>query len=69
MSRRGDNLFKRNDLRRALRSAREEGFPVDRFEIGKDGHIIVYGRPEPLAPTANPWDEHLSDDPDQKRPA
>ena len=58
---RGDYLFRRNDLRRALRSARKEGFPIDRFEIDpKDGRIIVYpGKPDALAPDAAiPADDH-----------
>ena len=44
MPKRGDNTFKRSELRRALRSAREEGFAVERFEIDpEDRRIVVYG--------------------------
>jgi hypothetical protein len=44
MARRGNNLFNRNDLRRAIRSAQEMGLSVDRFEIGRDGKIVVHTR-------------------------
>jgi hypothetical protein len=44
MARRGTNLFNRNDLRRAIRSAQEMGLSVDRFEIGRDGKIVVHTR-------------------------
>jgi hypothetical protein len=54
MARRGNNLFNRNDLRRAIRSAQEMGLSVDRFEIGRDGKIVVHTHKG--EPTANPWD-------------
>jgi hypothetical protein len=41
MARRGSNLFNRNDLRRAIRSAQEMGLSVDSVEVGRDGKIIV----------------------------
>jgi len=41
MPRRGTNLFTRNNLRRAIRSAQEMGLSVDSFEIDKDGKIVV----------------------------
>jgi hypothetical protein len=44
MARRGSNLFKRNDLRRAIRGAHEAGLSVDSFEIGKDGKIVIHTR-------------------------
>jgi hypothetical protein len=44
MARRGTNLFKRNDLRRAIRGAHEAGLSVDSFEIGKDGKIVIHTR-------------------------
>jgi hypothetical protein len=34
--------FKRSDLQRAIRAAREENLPLDRIEIDKRGHIIIY---------------------------
>ena len=44
MARRGNNLFNRNDLRRAIRSAQEMGLAVDSFEIDRDGKIVVHTR-------------------------
>ena len=44
MARRGTNLFNRNDLRRAIRSAQEMGLSVDGFEIDRDGKIVVRTR-------------------------
>jgi hypothetical protein len=35
-------LFKRSDMRRAIRSAREAGLPIDRVEIDKTGKITVH---------------------------
>jgi hypothetical protein len=35
-------LFKRADMRRAIRSAREAGLSIDRVEIDKAGRIIVH---------------------------
>ena len=34
--------FKRSDLQRAIRAAREENLPLDRIEIDKRGHIIMH---------------------------
>lgn len=34
-------LFKRTDVRRAIRSVRDLGLPVERVEIGQDGKIVV----------------------------
>jgi len=39
---RSSSLFKRSDMRRAIRSAQEAGLPIDRVEIDKAGKIIVY---------------------------
>jgi hypothetical protein len=70
MARRGNNLFRRNDVRRALRSAQEMGLPVDSFEIGKDGKIVVHIRKgEPEAAERNSWDDVLTDAEDPKRTA
>jgi len=55
MARRGTNLFNRNDLRRAIRSAQEMGLSVDRFEIDPDGKIVVHTR-EGESGEPNPWD-------------
>jgi hypothetical protein len=56
MARRGSNLFNRNDLRRAIRSAQEMGLAVDSFEIDRDGKIVVRTRKGEPGATANPWD-------------
>jgi hypothetical protein len=70
MARRGNNLFKRNDVRRALRSAQEMGLPVDSFEIGKDGKIVVHIRKdEPEGAERNGWDDVLTDAENPKRTA
>ena len=39
---RSPSLFKRADMRRAIRSAQEAGLPIDRVEIDKAGKIIVH---------------------------
>jgi hypothetical protein len=39
---RSSSLFKRSDMRRAIRSAQEAGLPIDRVEIDKAGKIIVH---------------------------
>jgi hypothetical protein len=41
---RGPNAFKHRDVVRALRAARAAGIDVARFEIAKDGTIIVVTR-------------------------
>jgi hypothetical protein len=41
MSRRGENLFKRNDVMRAIKSVQDAGLPVAGVEITcKDGTVI-----------------------------
>jgi len=39
---RSSSLFKRSDMRRAIRSAQEADLPIDRVEIDKAGKIIVH---------------------------
>ena len=39
---RSPSLFKRADMRRAIRSAQEAGLPIDRVEVDKAGKIVVY---------------------------
>jgi hypothetical protein len=34
--------FKRSDLQRAIRAAREENLPLHSIEIDKRGHIIIH---------------------------
>ena len=38
---RGHSTFKQTDLTRALRAARAAGVNVQRFEIDKDGKIVI----------------------------
>jgi hypothetical protein len=44
MGQRGASLFRRNDIRRAIRSAQEMGLAVDGFEIDRDGKIVIHTR-------------------------
>jgi len=69
MARRGTNLFNRNDLRRAIRSAQEMGLSVDSFEIGKDGKIVVHTRKGDEANERNSWDDVVTDAENKKRSA
>jgi hypothetical protein len=66
MGRRSENLFKRNDLMRAVRAARDAGVPVAGVEVVcKDGTTIrVFGgnvaqlqAAQDNAAAAKPWDE------------
>jgi hypothetical protein len=34
--------FRRSDLQRAIRAAREEGLPFDRIEVAKDGGFVIH---------------------------
>ena len=62
---RSRNLFKRNDLRRAVRSAQEAGLTVRRVDVSQEGTIsVIVGEPagnEAAAPSAvgNPWSEAI----------
>jgi hypothetical protein len=59
MARRGTNLFNRNDLRRAIRSAHEMGLAVDSFEIDRDGKIVVRTRKGKPSEPGNDLDNWL----------
>ena len=61
MARRGSNLFNRNDLRRAIRSAQEMGLSVDSFEIGKDGKIVIRTRKGESASGGNDFDQWMAE--------
>jgi hypothetical protein len=67
MARRGTNLFTRNDLRRAIRSAQEMGLSVDSFEIGKDGKIVVHTRKGEATTERNSWDDVVTNAKDPER--
>jgi hypothetical protein len=66
VGRRSENLFKRNDVMRAIRSARDAGVPVAGVEVVcKDGTTIrVFGEnvaqlqaAHETAAAAKPWDD------------
>jgi len=50
--------FKQRDLTRALRAAAKAGQPVQRFEIDREGRIVVFvGKPERREKAGdNEWD-------------
>jgi hypothetical protein len=69
MGRRSENLFKRNDVMRAIKSARDAGVPPAAVEITcKDGTVIKVFGPDATTTSTNPWDEGLKDAADKKRP-
>jgi hypothetical protein len=55
---RAASSFRQSDVTRALRAAKAAGVGVERFEIDRDGKIVVVvdrdGVPE--GELANPWD-------------
>ena len=55
---RGRLGFKQTDLTRALRAASAAGQPVQRFEIDREGKIVViFGKPEQREGLGeNEWD-------------
>jgi hypothetical protein len=55
---RGKLAFKQTDITRALRAASAAGQPVQRFEIDREGKIVVFvGEPEQGQKTGgNEWD-------------
>ena len=56
---RGRLGFKQTDLTRALRAASAAGQPVQRFEIDREGNIVVFvGKPERRDDAeGNEWDK------------
>jgi hypothetical protein len=69
---RRDTTFRKADVMRAIRAAQAVGISDFRIEIDKNGVIaIVPGEPPKDNGTGiiNPWDEVLTDDPNQERPA
>jgi hypothetical protein len=64
--------FKQTDLLRLLRTYQAEGAPQPTVKITKEGDLIAIPSDAPKdngAGIVNPWDEVLTNDPDQKRPA
>jgi hypothetical protein len=57
---RGQSAFKQSDVTRALRAASAAGQPIQRFEIDREGKIVVFvGEPEQRQKAGgNEWD-HL----------
>jgi hypothetical protein len=55
---RGPLAFKQTDITRALRAASAAGQPVQRFEIDREGKIVVFvGKPQqPEEAGDNEWD-------------
>jgi len=56
---RGPLAFKQGDVTRALRAASAAGQPVQRFEINREGKIVVFvGKPEEREGLGdNEWDK------------
>ena len=55
-------IFRQTDLTRALKGARAAGIEIERFEIGKDGKIVVVAQKSPESPrdgedVRNEWDD------------
>jgi hypothetical protein len=55
-------IFRQTDLTRALEGARAAGIEIERFEIDKDGKIVVVAEKSPESPRdgedeRNEWDE------------
>ena len=74
MSHRAQNRFNSREVARALKAARLAGERPERVEIDPaTGRItVIIAQPSEAATSnsnANPWDEVLQNDTDQKRPA
>jgi hypothetical protein len=66
----GPSTFRKRDVRTAVEAVRESGVEVARVEIGRDGKIVVIaGKPVGSEPTANDWDEVLTNASHEKRPS
>jgi hypothetical protein len=63
-----DQTFRKTGVVRALKAAQAAGIPNPRIEIDRHGTIAIVTT-EPLKDdgAANPWDEVLTDDADEKR--
>ena len=60
-------LFKERDVTRAAKAVRAAGLEIARVEIAKNGAIIVVPGKADAGTPANPWDEVLGDDENEKR--
>jgi hypothetical protein len=56
---RGQLSFKQTDVQRAFRAASKAGQPAQRFEINREGKIVVFvGKPEEREEMGgNEWDQ------------
>lgn len=60
---RGIQAFKQTDLAKALKAARSAGLAVQRYEVGRDGKIVIdVGKPDAElvlegSDGSNEWDE------------
>jgi hypothetical protein len=54
---RGAQALRQGDVTKAIKGAVKAGLSVKRFEVDKDGKIIVFtGEAPPSAATGNEWD-------------
>jgi hypothetical protein len=54
----GPHTFRQGDVTKALKAAVNAGMNVRRFEVDREGKIIVITDPSvPPAPTENEWDK------------
>lgn len=57
-------VFTQTAISRALKACKAAGVPVRKFEIGREGNIIIYpGTALTDDEPANEWDEVLTDAP------
>jgi len=55
---RGAHKFKQGDVTKAIKGAVNAGLAVKRFEIDRDGKIVVFaGRPDNQPASTNEWDD------------
>jgi hypothetical protein len=55
---RGQQTFKQGDVTKAIKAAVNAGLSVKRFEVDRDGRIVVItGDAPPSAITGNEWDD------------
>ena len=50
--------FRRSDLQRAIRGAREEGFAIERIEVAKDGGFTLHPASSKLPTSRTPPSKH-----------
>ena len=57
MSNRSPLPFKKTDVHRAIKIARDAGLPIARLEFGDRGFSLVVGQSGVESSTANEWDD------------